>query len=828
VNSLSGKAIIGDGETSVEETSLVLAGLSTAEGRGVKRAAERRRALSEDVAEARLLEGKRPRLASPSATAVASEESRASQGEESRASQGADSAPTAGAGTGEAHIAAKNDDAKVPTWIWNQACRRLWQSEWGQPPSEDRLEAFCEALRAGCLHWWKCSVRQDFWRWYRNHSSEPRDGAALVRFDSKAGRYVWAKRGLKAYAQAHSRLRCNPNFGAGADCIRRAANSSWWEWQDGSRIFFWRWKGREQVMRDGQPHRLVGDLPSFRRRQSKPKDRAGVVRKITKVRERDYIIQGVTVLSLIHMFDVHKGTDDIRLVYNGTSSGLNRSLFGPHFTLPTVDTTLRALEQGSMSADIDIAEIFLNFMLDPKFRPYCGVDVSGIRSDDPLFEQERRSTWEAWCRLWMGQTDSPYLAVQCMLWAEEIILGARGDESNPFHWARVELNLPGDKNYDPSKPWVAKVTHDDHLAADVFLYVDDASTVGHNFEACWRATRRYASMCNWLGVQDAARKRTMPSMTPGPWAGTMVDCAQGLDGTVTQAKWTKGRDQVKEIAAMLEENPTEMPRERLERIRGFLVYLSRTYTDMVPYLKGIHLTLDSWRAGRDYAGWKLTGRALVAAVAEGKVTMEQPDEAPKMVGAVNRMASDVKALLYLMESETPPSRPLRAKRRMVALVVGDASGEAKGALLCRAGKVEYVTAEWTESAKQQSSNWREATNLVDRIEELAEDEDARDMEVIILTDNEVFERTFWKGSSTVELLHETMLRLRRTAMRSRLRALVYHISGERMKRIGVDGLSRGDMYEGVLAGGDPLDYVPFNEGANARSVGRVEEWVKSW
>lgn len=553
-----------------------------------------------------------------------------------------------------------------------------------------------------------------------------------------------------------------------------------------------------------------------------------MVRKITKVRERDYIVQGVTVLSLIHMFDVPKGTDDIRLVYNGTSSGLNRSLFGPHFTLPTVDTTLRALGQGSMSADIDIAEMFLNFMLDPKFRPYCGVDVSGIRSDDPLFEQGRRSTWEAWCRLWMGQTDSPYLAVQCMLWAEEIILGARGDESNPFHWARVELNLPGDKNYDPSKPWVAKVTHDDHLAADVFLYVDDARTVGHNFEACWRATRRYASMCNWLGIQDAARKRTMPSTTPGPWAGTMVDCAQGLDGTVTQAKWTKGRDQVKEIAAMLEENPMEIPRERLERIRGFLVYLSRTYTDMVPYLKGIHLTLDSWRAGRDYAGWKLTGRALLAAVAEGKVTMDQPDEAPKMVGAVNRMASDVKALLYLMESETPPSRPLRAKRRMVALVVGDASGEAKGALLCRAGKVEYVTAEWTESAKQQSSNWREATNLVDRIEELAEDEDTRDMEVIILTDNEVFERTFWKGSSTVELLHETILRLRKTAMRSRLRALVYHISGERMKRIGVDGLSRGDMYEGVLAGGDPLDYVPFNEGANARSVGRVEEWVKSW
>ena len=736
--------------------------------------------------------------------------------------------PSVKAGAGEAHLAAKHDDAKVPTWIWNEASRRLWKEEWGNVPQPDQLEALCVALRKGSLHWWKCSVRQDFWKWFRSQSVEPRQGSSMVRWDPGSGRYVWVKRGPKSYAQAHYRLRQNPNFDAGADCLRRVANSSWWEWEDGSRILFWRWKGRERIMRDGQPHRLTGDLPSFRRRQNKPKDRAGVVRKITKVRERDYLIQGVTVLSLIHMFDVPKGTNDIRLVYNGTSSGLNRSLYGPHFTLPTVDTTLRALEQGSLSADIDIAEMFLNFMLDPKLRPYCGVDVSAIRSEDGSFEKGRKSTWEAWCRLWMGQTDSPYLAVQCMLWAEEIILGARGDESNPFQWARIELNLPGDKNYDPSKPWVAKVRHDDHLAADVFLYVDDARTVGHNFEACWRATRRYASMCNWLGIQDAARKRTMPSMTPGPWAGTMVDCATGLDGTVTQAKWTKGRDQVQEIAVMIQANPAAMPRERLEQIRGFLVYLCRTYPDMVPYLKGIHLTLDGWRAGRDYAGWKLSGRALLAAMAEGKVSMEQPDEAPTNVAAVERLGSDVRALTYLMQSESPPSRPLRAKRRMVGLIIGDASGEAKGALLCRGAKIEYVTAEWTDSAKGQSSNWREATNLVDRIEELSKEEQAWDMEVITLTDNEVFERTFWKGSSTNEKLHETILRLRKISLTRRLRTLVYHISGERMKRIGVDGLSRGDMYEGVLAGGDPLDYVPFNEGANARSEGRVEEWVKTW
>ena len=149
----------------------------------------------------------------------------------------------------------------------------------------------------------------------------------------------------------------------------------------------------------------------------------------------------------------------------------------------------------------------------------------------------------------------------------------------------------------------------------------------------------------------------MPAMAPGPWAGTMVDCTKGLEALVTQAKWDKGRSQqVTEIATLLEENPTALPRERLKQIRGFLVYLSRTYPDMVPYLKGVHLTLDSWRAGRNSAGWKLRGRELLAAMEEGKVTMEQPENAPSTARAVDRLATDLQALRYLMESDTPPTR----------------------------------------------------------------------------------------------------------------------------------------------------------------------------
>ena len=38
---------------------------------------------------------------------------------------------------------------------------------------------------------------------------------------------------------------------------------------------------------------------------------------------------------------------------------------------------------------------------------------------------------------------------------------------------------------------------------------------------------------------------------------------------------------------------------------GFLVYMGRAYPFMVPYLKGFHLTIESWRDGWDSEGWKL-------------------------------------------------------------------------------------------------------------------------------------------------------------------------------------------------------------------------------
>jgi hypothetical protein len=45
--------------------------------------------------------------------------------------------------------------------------------------------------------------------------------------------------------------------------------------------------------------------------------------------------------------------------------------------------------------------------------------------------------------------------------------------------------------------------------------------------------------------------------------------------------------------------------------QGFLVYVTRTYPAMIPYLKGFHLTIEMWRCGSNAEGWKMRDDASV-------------------------------------------------------------------------------------------------------------------------------------------------------------------------------------------------------------------------
>jgi hypothetical protein len=198
--------------------------------------------------------------------------------------------------------------------------------------------------------------------------------------------YGWSGKGREAYSRQLAWLWESEEglslVVAGHDAIRWCANASWFEWLEGSAPLFWNWPRKYQTeVRDGQPHYLTGDFsPPFLKAQKRHKDpdKHELIRaKVVKVQRLNYIRTG-GVVSGTHFFSVDKGTTDIRMVYNGTSCGLNDILYALHFSLLTVRETLRAILPGFFQCDLDKQDQFLNFKLHRSMKEYLGVDVSQV------------------------------------------------------------------------------------------------------------------------------------------------------------------------------------------------------------------------------------------------------------------------------------------------------------------------------------------------------------------------------------------------------------------------------------------------------------------
>jgi hypothetical protein len=117
---------------------------------------------------------------------------------------------------------------------------------------------------------------------------------------------------------------------AGEDCLTRISNASWWNWDHGSRPFSWRWsKEYMENIRDGIPFWSRGTPPVYFKPQRNEKDtekKSRMREKLCTVLDRRYFIYGMA-LSLTSFFAVLKGETGIRMVYNGSSSGLT-GIFG--------------------------------------------------------------------------------------------------------------------------------------------------------------------------------------------------------------------------------------------------------------------------------------------------------------------------------------------------------------------------------------------------------------------------------------------------------------------------------------------------------------------
>jgi hypothetical protein len=155
---------------------------------------------------------------------------------------------------------------------------------------------------------------------------------------------------------------------------------------------------------------------------------------------------------------------------------------------------------------------------------------------------------------------------------------------------------------------------------------------------------------------------------------------------------------------------------------------------------------------------------------------------------------------------------------------GDASGSGFGSTFKIQQAVLYRHGIWGSDSDGKLSNWRELTNLVEALELEARESRLKGCEVFMFTDNSTVEAAFFRGTSSSERLFLLVLRLRKLEVNHQCLIHVIHVAGTRMIGQGSDGLSRGNLTEGVMTGQSMLSYVPLGKTALERAPA-LEPWI---
>ena len=628
-----------------------------------------------------------------------------------------------------------------------------------------------------------------------------------------------------------------------------ALGSHFMEWKRGSTLFFWRWHPNlfSTAIEGIKPH-IVAPLPNNKRGARRPKEPAfsAIYSKIKKYITRGYLRlrPRATIVNFIDYFAVPKGDEDIRVVFNGSSCGLNDSLWSQNFWLPTSKSLVRSVGYNYKFVDMDLGEMFLNFPLHRSLVSHSGVDLTPFRneliSDRMISKFAPKRVSAVWTRTWMGLKTSPLQAVQFYYFAEEFIRGDHQQSNNPLRWDDILFNLPGNPNFNPSLPFVMKWNRDhNQIAGELIAYVDDLRGMGWSTEHAWQIARWVAARLQFLGIQDAGRKRRVDH---GPWAGTifLTDKHQ-IQRTVQVSKWEKAKSYLVSIRRVLEETEDPLLNYKLlERVRGFMCHLAMTYEILFPYLKGFHLTLSSYLPNRGEDGWTLADdlwnsyvedQLHIGALSDSEAEAMKrgiAESAPEWIKPVPLFYQCLDTLEKFFSLPTPPRVTDRSNKYSLILYgFGDASKSGFGSMIDDGDNLRYRIGLWGWDSEENSSNWREFENLVTTVEEEAKLGKLSDSHLIMATDNSTVEGCFYKGNSKSPKLYELVVRMRQVELEHNMKIYITHVPGTRMKAQGTDGLSRGNCYEGVSFGESMLKYCPWGIDAFSRSTA-LKEWIDEW
>ncbi|KAL7580594.1 hypothetical protein ACA910_003715 [Epithemia clementina (nom. ined.)] len=258
---------------------------------------------------------------------------------------------------------------------------------------------------------------------------------------------------------------------------------------------------------------------------------------------------------------------------------------------------------------------------------------------------------------------------------------------------------------------------------------------------------------------------------------------------------------------------------------------------MVPYLKGLHLTLERWRSNRDEEGRKMTPSEWSMAMGNrgedlhGGTYDHARNNLPMNVVPVPQLKDDVDALVQLMQSSSLPRVLVQPIGTVVmAIMFGDASGTGFGTSLWVQDRPHIAMEHgvWTRAYGDKSSNFQELYNLVAKVKLLVAAGTLRPgTEMFVFTDNATAEAAFYKGTSTSKTLFDLVLQLQTLEMTGNIFVHLVWIAGTRMIAQGTDGLFRGDLMNRVLAGADMLQFVSLSCWAEEHQPGIAAFFVDS-
>ena len=740
----------------------------------------------------------------------------------------------------QSQLSAKADDAEVNEYLWNGRVSTLYPTF---------TPSVLDKLRARVVRRQKYHLFLELCAFLRSRHSNT---YAFFRMFGRRG-LVSSRQGRSSDSILSTWVPSAPQWDkllldidTGAQVLRSFSASSFFEWSAGSTLIFWRWHPDSIASaRDGFPAQIYSPLPRHLRPASRPKQEVydKVYSKFKRFLERFHLTpcHPSAVKSFIDYFGVKKGDTDIRVVYNGTSCGLNGCIFASNFWLPNAPSMSRILGYNYSSVDIDLGEMFHNFPMLRFLHQYAGVDLTpfllDLMRDFPdlkKFVASKRLTAQ-FNRDFMGFRPSPEWSCRFYYLAEEFARGNELEDSNPLYWDKVVINVLGNSDFNPAFPNLMKLdSRNNRIAGDIRAYVDDLRTVGYNLEQAWAIARRIASHLQYLGIQDAPRKRRKDN---GPWAGTMFNAtADEIQKTVAQPKWDKGRGYIQELNQAIQEKGealVEFNFKRSEVMRGYFCHLAMTFDILFPYLKGFHLTLCNHLPKRDENGWKMRDPQWATYCQDHDIPLEDvasdiPN--PVKVKPVPRFFECLKALPLFFEQPNPPIVIDRSKNvRMLIYGYADAAKIGSGASLKSSPVLPHITplktnsegikyriGTWGKDADDTSSNFKEFENLVTTLDD-EESSGSLDHSIVIMaTDNSTVESALYKGNSSSEKLFDLIIHFRTLELRTGSRFIVTYVPGERMKAQGTDGLSRGHMREGVSLGECMEQFCPWGKTALER------------